>query len=68
VTRLYGPPRLRVDVKDTGGTPDASATTTGNGRGLLGLRERLAVYGGTLDTGRRPTGGYRVTALIPLEA
>ncbi|WP_327137878.1 histidine kinase [Streptomyces sp. NBC_01340] len=68
VTVEYGADRLRVDVKDTGGTPDASATTTGNGRGLLGLRERLAVYGGTLDTGRRPTGGYRVTALIPLEA
>lgn len=68
VTVEYGTGHLRVAVKDSGGTPDASAATTGNGRGLLGLRERLAVYGGTLDTGRRPTGGYRVTAHIPLEA
>lgn len=57
--------RLRVEVTDTGGDPSASAAT-GNGRGLTGLRDRLAVYGGTLHTNRRLTGGYRVTALIPL--
>ncbi|MEU5764332.1 histidine kinase [Streptomyces asoensis] len=62
----YGPQRLRVEVTDTGGRPGASAPT-GNGRGLIGLRERLAVHGGTLNTGRRLTGGYRVEALIPLE-
>ncbi|MFE7562920.1 sensor histidine kinase [Kitasatospora sp. NPDC057500] len=62
----YGPDRLRVEVADTGGHPGPGAAT-GNGRGLIGLRERLAVYGGTLNTGRRLTGGYRVEALIPLE-
>ncbi|MDK0523448.1 histidine kinase [Streptomyces sp. ML-6] len=67
VTVEYGPDRLRVEVTDTGGRPGAGATT-GNGRGLIGLRERLAVYDGTLSTGRRLTGGYRVEALIPLEA
>lgn len=60
----YGPERLRVEVTDSGGHPGAA---TGSGRGLIGLRERLAVYGGTLNTGRRLTGGYRVEALIPLE-
>ncbi|MFI2427316.1 sensor histidine kinase [Streptomyces sp. NPDC018955] len=65
VTVAYGPERLRVEVTDTGGRPGAPA---GSGRGLIGLRERLAVYGGTLNTGRRLTGGYRVEALIPLEA
>ncbi|GJF34746.1 hypothetical protein KNE206_74460 [Kitasatospora sp. NE20-6] len=65
VTVEYGPERLRVEVTDTGGHPGAGA---GSGRGLIGLRERLAVYGGILDTGRRLTGGYRVEALIPLEA
>ncbi|MQA17712.1 MAG: sensor histidine kinase, partial [Pseudonocardiaceae bacterium] len=35
--------------------------------GLIGLRERLAVYGGTLHAERRLTGGYLVTAAIPLE-
>ncbi|MFI1469361.1 sensor histidine kinase [Streptomyces wuyuanensis] len=66
VTVAYGPDRLRVEVTDTGGHPGAGAAT-GNGRGLIGLRERLAVYDGTLNTGRRLTGGYRVEALIPLE-
>ncbi|WP_206300879.1 histidine kinase [Streptomyces populi] len=67
VTVEYGPQRLRVEVTDTGGRPGTGAAT-GNGRGLIGLRERLAVYDGTLSTGRRLTGGYRVEALIPLEA
>ncbi len=63
----YGTDDLRVEVTDTGGMPTAAAAT-GNGHGLVGLRERLAVYGGTLQTGPRLSGGYRVTALIPLEA
>ncbi|MBV2155169.1 sensor histidine kinase [Kitasatospora sp. SUK 42] len=67
VTVEYAPDRLRVEVADTGGRPTGAAAT-GNGRGLLGLRERLAVYGGTLHTGPRPRGGYRVTAQIPLES
>ncbi|WP_043668593.1 sensor histidine kinase [Streptomyces xylophagus] len=61
----YGDDELHVEITDTGGRP-APAATTGNGRGLIGLRERLAVYGGTLRTGPRPLGGYRVQALIPL--
>ncbi|MFJ8694968.1 sensor histidine kinase [Streptomyces roseolilacinus] len=64
VTVDYGLERFRVEVTDTGGDPGAG---TGSGRGLIGLRERLALYGGTLNTGRRLTGGYRVEALIPLE-
>jgi signal transduction histidine kinase len=62
----YAPRVLRVEVADTGGTPAVSARS-GSGRGLIGLRERLAVYGGTLDAGNLPTGGYRVRALIPME-
>ncbi|MFF4274082.1 sensor histidine kinase [Streptomyces sp. NPDC001536] len=64
VTVEYGPDRLRVEVTDTGGR---SSGAVGSGRGLIGLRERLAVHDGTLNTGRRLTGGYRVEALIPLE-
>jgi signal transduction histidine kinase len=66
ITITYTGDELRVEVTDTGGPPTASAAT-GNGRGLIGLRERLALYGGDLDTGRRPGGGYRVHARIPLE-
>jgi signal transduction histidine kinase len=64
VTVDYGPNRLRVEVTDTGGR---SSGAVGSGRGLIGLRERLAVHDGTLTTGQRLTGGYRVEALIPLE-
>ncbi|WP_405499132.1 histidine kinase [Streptomyces niveus] len=66
VTVRYDAGHLRVDVTNTGGTPGPAAST-GNGHGLIGLRERLAVYGGTLRTGPRPLGGYRVQALIPVE-
>ncbi len=64
VTVEYGPEWLRVEVTDTGGRPGAGP---GSGRGLIGLRERLAVYDGTLTACPRLTGGYRVEALIPLE-
>ncbi|OIJ66851.1 sensor histidine kinase [Streptomyces mangrovisoli] len=62
----YGADDLRVEVADSGGAPGPSATA-GDGRGLIGLRERLAVYGGTLDAAPRLLGGYRVQALIPLD-
>jgi signal transduction histidine kinase len=62
----YAADHLRVEVTDTGGRPGATAGT-GTGRGLIGLRERLSVYGGTLQAGPRLTGGYRVQARIPLE-
>jgi glucose-6-phosphate-specific signal transduction histidine kinase len=35
------------------------------GRGLLGLRERLSLYGGKLDAGPRPGGGWQVRAVMP---
>ncbi|MFJ9566617.1 sensor histidine kinase [Streptomyces fuscichromogenes] len=61
----YGRDELRVEITDSGGTRGPAAAT-GDGRGLIGLRERLAVYGGSLSNGPRPLGGYRVLALIPL--
>ncbi|WP_243777079.1 sensor histidine kinase [Actinomadura nitritigenes] len=61
---------LRVEVTDTGGAPGGGTggppgARTGTGRGLINLRERLAVYGGTLESGRTLAGGFRVTATIP---
>jgi signal transduction histidine kinase len=61
----YTPHALGLEIADTGGSPGQCAPD-GNGRGLIGLRERLAVYGGSLEAGRRLTGGYRVRAMIPL--
>jgi signal transduction histidine kinase len=58
---------LEIAVTDTGAVRD-SPPVDGNGRGLIGLRERLAVYGGRLTAGPTPAGGYRVTARVPWEA
>ncbi|MGW5633769.1 sensor histidine kinase [Streptomyces sp. NPDC003832] len=66
ISVAHGPDAVRVEVSDTGGTPSAEAGP-GGGRGLTGLRERLAVYGGTLESGPRPAGGFRVRAVIPAE-
>lgn len=63
----YGPQELTVEVANTEGRPGAAAAT-GSGKGLVGLRERVAVHGGTLHNGPRLTGGYRVTATIPMDA
>lgn len=68
VRLVYGRDSLEVDVLDDG--PDDAAAVTldpdgHHGRGLVGMRERLALYGGTLSAGPRPGGGYVVSALIP---
>ena len=53
-----------VEVIDKGMA--TSAFTGGSGNGLVGMRERVAVLQGTLETGRRPDGSWRVYAELPL--
>ena len=55
---------LVVQVRDDG-RGAASTATTGGGRGLIGMRERVELLGGRLTTGPRAGGGYRVEARIP---
>ena len=55
---------LEIEVIDTGGAHDAPSAD-GNGRGLIGLHERLTVYGGELTAGPTLGGGYRIKARVP---
>ena len=61
----YRPDDLVITVTDDG-RPLTGPGGPG-GRGLIGLRERIGLYGGELDAGPRPGGGWRVRARIPLE-
>jgi signal transduction histidine kinase len=58
---------LDIEVADNG-SGESGADTTGAGQGLVGMRERLALYGGELNAGRRPEGGFYLRARIPFDA
>jgi signal transduction histidine kinase len=55
---------LELDVLDDGHGP--SASNNGAGHGLIGMRERAALYGGTIETGSQQGAGYAVHARLPL--
>ncbi|HEX5540439.1 MAG TPA: sensor histidine kinase [Micromonospora sp.] len=60
----FGTDELRIDVRDDGcGSPG----TAGTGHGLIGMRERAALYGGTLQAAPLPERGFAVAAILPLE-
>ena len=55
---------VKVEIDDDG--RGASADSDGAGQGLLGMRERAAMFGGTVTSGPRPGGGFRVMLDLPL--
>ncbi|SDC93434.1 Signal transduction histidine kinase [Sanguibacter gelidistatuariae] len=64
VVLTWGPRSVQLQVDDDG--RGASANGDGAGQGLLGMRERAAMFGGTVVSGPRPGGGFRVMLDLPL--
>jgi signal transduction histidine kinase len=63
----YGREAVEVDVTDDGRGVPARDPDNGRGHGLLGMRERVAMLGGSLEAGYRAGGGFEVRATLPLE-
>ena len=65
VTLRWSPTRLDVEVEDDG--RGVAAAGPGGGHGLVGVRERVALYGGTVRLEAAPGGGTRLAATLPLK-
>jgi signal transduction histidine kinase len=66
VTVTYGPAGVELEVVDDGRRPvTVPVTGSSAGHGLTGMRERVAIYDGSLSVGRGPRGGFRVHATFP---
>jgi signal transduction histidine kinase len=67
VSVTYGEDELELCVADDGaGSPDGPAPVPSGGHGLVGMRERVTLYGGELHAGARDGGGFEVRARFPL--
>jgi signal transduction histidine kinase len=65
VSVRYQPDAVTIEVVDDGDPASAQSVHASPGHGQLGMRERVAVFGGSLTTGTCPAGGYRVAARLP---
>jgi signal transduction histidine kinase len=66
VELTFGASLLEVKIEDDGQPASATSTHAEPGHGILGMRERVAALGGELEAGRRPSGGFRVGARLPI--
>jgi signal transduction histidine kinase len=60
----YGADSLELEIVDDG--HGAAARLPSGGHGLVGMQERVALYGGRLDAGQQPSGGFRIRVLLPI--
>ena len=61
----YGPDSLELEIADDG-SGDNKRAAGGGGHGLVGMRERVALYGGRFDASRRPSGGFAIRVVLPI--
>jgi signal transduction histidine kinase len=69
VTVRYAPGSVTLEITDDGHCtprPDTPAGAFSTGHGIIGMRERVAVFGGEFAAGPRPEGGFRVFARLPI--
>jgi signal transduction histidine kinase len=67
LTMRYEPQSVDIEIVNAGkARPDVDVDVDA-GRGLIGIRERVALYGGTVEAGPLAAGGFRVAATLPLE-
>jgi len=58
--------RVELSVVDNGHRRSGTLVGVSGGNGLIGMRERALVFGGTLEAGPRPAGGWQVRASLPI--
>jgi signal transduction histidine kinase len=63
VTVCYEPDGLQIEVRDDG---DGGSTTDGLGHGLVGVRERVKIYGGEMSAGTATGGGFVLSTRLPI--
>ncbi len=63
----YAPNAIRVEITDDGHGATIEELRAQVGHGIIGMRERIELFHGTLQAGPRPGGGFRVSATIPLD-
>jgi signal transduction histidine kinase len=66
VTVQYRGDELEIRIVDDGRQPVPAIRTGSAGHGLIGMRERARIIGGTVTAGPRPQGGFEVRLVLPI--